>query len=163
MINCLQPALVMYLWLPQEVYAKLTVSTSVYLRSVPITRQDLGSANWDSLHQTNSTDRRLLFPQPADTAEERMATQTIGTMETGREVKFLCKFNTWHLIAVTVTTVCVLTATPAIFLQNVCCELITSFFFFLIHGLFTLICDYFCKWVYVWGEGLRRDSTFLYV
>lgn len=51
-------------------------------------------------------------------------------METGRKVKFLCKFNMWHLIAVTVTTVCVLTATPAIFLQNVCCDFITFFFFF---------------------------------
>lgn len=148
----------MYPWLPQEVYAKLTVFPSVYLRSVPITRQDLGSASRDSLHQTNSGDRRSLFSQPTVTAERRaLATQTIETMDEGKEVKFLCKFNTWHLIAVTVTTVHVLTATPAIFLQNVCCELIT--FFFLIHGLFTLICDYFCKGVYVWGAGLRRGVS----
>lgn len=88
MINCLQPVLVMYLRLPQEVYAKLTVSISVYLRSVPITRQDLGSAKWDSPNQTKSTDRRLLFSQPADTAEEwrrAMATQTRGTFGNGEE------------------------------------------------------------------------------
>lgn len=65
------------------------------------------------------------------------------------------------MITVIVTTVYVLTATPAIFLQNVCCELIT--FFFLIHRLFTIICDYFCTWVYVWEEGVNvGNSMFLY-
>jgi hypothetical protein len=67
--------------LPQEVYAKLTVFTNVYLRSVPITRQGPLVRNWNSINQRNSTDRRFLFSQPADAAEEQrvMATQTIGT------------------------------------------------------------------------------------
>lgn len=52
-----------------------------------------------------------------------------------------------------------LTAAPAIFLQNVCCEFIA--FFVLIHRLFTIICDYFCKWVSVRGEGLKVGNLYI--
>lgn len=150
--------------LRQEVYAKLTVFTNVYLRSVPITRQGplvskLGLNKPEKQHRQEVSVSTTSWH--CWRAESNGYSDSRNQFKGGREVKFLCKFNTRHLITVIVTAVYVLTATPAIFLQNVCCELVT--FFFLIHRLFTIICDYFCKWVYVWGEGVKvRNSMFLY-
>ena len=149
--------------LPQEVNAKLTVFTTVYLRSVPITRQ----GPLVSKLRLNKPEKQHRQEVSVFTtswhcwrAESNGYSDSRNQFKGGREVTFLCKFSTWHLITVIVTTVYVLTATPATFLWNVCCEFIT---FFLIHRLFTIICDYFCKWVYVWGEGVKvRNSMFLY-
>lgn len=56
---------------------------------------------------------------------------------------------------VTVSTVCISTATYVIFLQDLCWWIHLIF----IHILF-MICDYFCKWGFCWERGL---STLLQV
>ena len=89
---------------------------------------------------------------------DKMATQTVGTSSKGCKPIIRGLFNTKTLQC----SNCIHSLHFDCHICHVFTKSVSGFIFFLVHMLF-IICDYFCKWVCVWGEGVKvRNSMFLY-